>query len=415
MKKNLILMIIICLAMSLFSNIVFASGNPEVFKLGVLLPFTGTFGAVAETQKQGALQAVEDCNAKGGLSMPWGKVKVEAIVADDEAKIDVGLRRFNYMVGQGINGLVGQTWSPLYVAINEVAKKNAIPYFPTCVAAYKTLKKGALAECTFCPANSSRTVGLISGNTAVNVLGAKSVYLLGRSDSWGDNIYDGFMEFIEGTDIEVLGYDRVPVGTRNFTAILQKVKAAKPDVFLFAQFAGDCAAVLKQAGELGLKEDNIKLLNAYITNAVAAGIPQDVLEGVYANTYFYWDLTGFPDKKVVQSVAAFSKHYEEAWGVPPDAYSVIAYDGVTALLHAVENAGSFDPAEISKTILFRPTFETAKGKAYWRKDHQPVSQYTAFVLRGKAPADKKGEWDFFDVIGSAGGEEVLPSLKNMGY
>lgn len=416
MKKYFIFLVTVCLIVSVFSIFSFAQSNdnPTVFKLGVLLPFTGTFAAVAETQKEGALQAVKDYNDKGGLSMPWGKVMVETIVADDEAKIDVGLRRFNYMVDQGVNAVVGQTWSPLSMAINELSKKSALPYFPTCVSAPETFVKGTLAECTFAIAASSHSIGLMAGNTAVNVLGAKTVYFLSRSDSWGDGIYEGFLDFIKDMDVEIVGYDRVPVGTASFVSILQKVKAANPDVFVFAQFAADCAAVLKQAGELGLKEDTI-LLNAYMTNAVAAGIPQDVLEGAYANAYFYWDLTGFPDSKLVQSVTTFSKRYEEEWGAPPDAYSVIAYDAVMALLKAVEKAGSFEAGDVSRAILFSPTFETAKGLAYWRKDHQPVFQYASFVLKGKAPEDKKGKWDFFDVVGSSGGAEVLPSLGSLGY
>lgn len=414
MKKNMILLIAICLIVSLFSNVTFASDNPTVFKLGVLLPFTGVFAAVAETQKEGALQAVKEFNDAGGLSMPWGQVMIEAIVADDEAKIDVGLRRFNYMLDQGVNAVVGQTWSPLSLAINEVSKKSAIPYFPTCVSAPDTFIKGNLADCTFAVAASSYSIGLMAAATAVNVLGAKTVYFLSRSDSWGDGIYEGFLAFIEDKDVEIVGYDRVPKGTKSFTSILQKAKSVNPDVFVFAQFAADCAAVLKQAGELGLKE-NTKLLNAYMTNAVAAGIPQDVLDGAYANAYFYWDLTGFPDKKLVQSVTAFSERFEEEWGAPPDAYSVIAYDATSALFKAVEKAGSFKAEEISKAIMFHPTFETAKGLAYWRKDHQPVFQYASFVLKGKAAEDRTGEWDFFDVVGSSGGEEVLPSLKSLGY
>ena len=62
------------------------AANPSKIKVGILLPLTGTFAAVAETQKEGALLAVDVVNKKGGLAMPWGKVKVEGIVADDEAK-----------------------------------------------------------------------------------------------------------------------------------------------------------------------------------------------------------------------------------------------------------------------------------------------------------------------------------------
>ena len=51
-------------------------------KVGILVPLTGPFAAVAETQKQGALLAIDVINKRGGLNMPGGKVMVEGIVDD---------------------------------------------------------------------------------------------------------------------------------------------------------------------------------------------------------------------------------------------------------------------------------------------------------------------------------------------
>ena len=59
------------------------AAEPDKIKVGVLLPLTGTFAAVAETQKQGALLAAEVVNRRGGLAMPWGRVKVEGVVDDE--------------------------------------------------------------------------------------------------------------------------------------------------------------------------------------------------------------------------------------------------------------------------------------------------------------------------------------------
>jgi ABC-type branched-subunit amino acid transport system substrate-binding protein len=73
------------------------AADAERAKIGILLPLTGTFAAVAETQRDGALLAIEVVNKQGGLEMPGGKVMLEGIVADDEAKQDVGVRRFRYM------------------------------------------------------------------------------------------------------------------------------------------------------------------------------------------------------------------------------------------------------------------------------------------------------------------------------
>ena len=92
-------------ALSLFAAVSINSSHaadPAPIKVGILLPLTGTFAAVAETQRDGALLAIDVVNKRGSLNMPNGKVKVEGIVADDEAKQDVGVRRYRYMVDEGV-------------------------------------------------------------------------------------------------------------------------------------------------------------------------------------------------------------------------------------------------------------------------------------------------------------------------
>jgi branched-chain amino acid transport system substrate-binding protein len=130
MKKFLILLSILVFV-SFFGYGNATAANPDKIKVGILLPLTGTFAAVAETQKEGALLAVDVVNKKGGLNMPWGKVTVEGVVADDEAKQDVGVRRYRYMVSEGVKGVGGQTWAPLAFAINALVSKDPMPYFPS--------------------------------------------------------------------------------------------------------------------------------------------------------------------------------------------------------------------------------------------------------------------------------------------
>jgi len=168
--------------------------QPGKVQIGILLPLTGTFAAVAETQKQGALLAVNVVNKRGGLDMPGGKVMLEGVVDDDEAKLDVGVRRYRYMVSQGVKGVGGQTWAPLAYAINAMVSKEPMPYFPICVMAKEGFQKGKIAASTFATAYSPWTVGYMAGHSAIKTLGKKRMYFLARSDSWGWDMRDGAYE-----------------------------------------------------------------------------------------------------------------------------------------------------------------------------------------------------------------------------
>ena len=387
----------------------------EKIKIGILLPLTGTFAAVAETQKEGALLAIDVINKRGGLNMPSGKVLVEGEVADDEAKQDVGVRRYRYMRDQNIKGLGGQTFAPLAYAINALVGKDPLPYFPVCVMSKEAFQKGKLADSTFATAYSPWTVGYMAGQSAIKTLGKKKIFFLARSDSFGWDIRDGVYAAAKEFGADIVGYDEVSLGTADFTTVLQKVRAAKPDVFISAQFAADAVALLKQVHQMGLNKETT-IFNAFITNVVAKGLPPEALENVYAMHYYYYDLANFADKEVAKSSKDFTDLYRAKYGRPPDAYAAIAYIAYMEMFRGFEEAKSYDPAKVSSVMRSKNgAFTTLKGPARWREDHAAEYKYAAFLVKGKGPKEQKNEWDLFNVIAGVGGEQVMPSLKSLGY
>jgi branched-chain amino acid transport system substrate-binding protein len=414
MKKTIILFSIFAFVSVLGYGSVMAA-NPDKIKVGILLPLTGTFAAVAETQKEGALLAVDVVNKRGGLSMPWGKVTVEGVVADDEAKQDVGVRRYRYMVSEGVKGVGGQTWAPLAFAINALVSKDPMPYFPVCVMAKDAFKKGTLSQTTFATAYSPWTVGYMAGSAAIKNLGKKKIFVLGRADSWGWDIRDGVYAAAKEQGAQIVGYDEVSLGTNDFTTILQKVRAAKPDVFISAQFAADSVALLKQCHQMGLNKE-MTIFPAFITNVVAKGIPPEALQGIYAMHYFYYDLAGFEDKEVAASAKEFNELYRAKYNKPADSYATIAYVAYTEMFRGFEAAKSLDPLKVSEALMAnKGEFKSVKGPARWREDHSAVYKYAAFLVKGKGPGEQKNEWDLFKVEGYQGGESIMPTLKSLGY
>jgi branched-chain amino acid transport system substrate-binding protein len=413
--KRLAALLAIFVLCSLLGQGAARAADPDKIKVGILLPLTGTFAAVAETQKQGALLAVDVVNQRGGLAMPWGKVRVEGIVDDDEAKLDVGVRRYRYMVSEGVKGVGGQSWAPLAYAINAIVSKDPMPYFPVCVMAKEGFQKGKIAESTFAAAFSPWTVGYMAGLSAVKTLGKKRVFFLARADSWGWDMRDGAYAAAKENGAEIVGYDEVSLGTSDFTTILQKVRAAKPDVFISAQFGGDAVALLKQVHQMGLGKE-MTIFNAFITNVVAKGVPAEALQGVHAMHYFYYDLAGFADKEVAKSAQEFTDLFRAKYGTPPDAYATIAYIAYSEMFRGFEAAKSFDPKKVAAELMANNgEFNSVKGPARWRQDHAAAYKYAAFLVKGKGPGEQKNEWDLFTVLGSLGGDQVLPTLQSLGY
>ncbi|MBN2323466.1 MAG: ABC transporter substrate-binding protein [Spirochaetes bacterium] len=416
MKKSVLFVAVLVASLVLGSTAVFAEREkqPDVFKFGFMSSLSGAFAAVAETQKEGALLVVEQINARGGLDMPWGKVKIETIVKDDEAKLDVGVRRFRELIEAGMNGMTGTCWNPMAAALNEETKLTPIPYLAACVPALDSFKKGNPAPGTFSVAFTPWSVGYLTGAVAIETLGAKRIFHVSRADSWGKTIYEGLMAACEEYGGEIIERHEYPQGTVDFTAAINRALAVQPDVFIADHFGADAIAEFKQAYDMGLY-DVCPVFNTWITNVVATGIPEKALDGMYALEYFYWDMEGFEDKEVAKRAREYTAAYEKMWGYPPDAYATIAYIATELLFHAVEKAGTFDAAEVGRVLLESKDLTCVKGDVYFREDHQMVGKYLAYAVLGKAPGVRSGKWDLFEVTGYFGGESALPSLASLGY
>lgn len=415
MRKGLLLVFALLFLFTFSFSMVFAEKGeqPDVFKIGFLSSLSGTFAGVAETQKKAFILAVEEVNAKGGLDMPWGKVKVEYIVKDDEAKLDVGVRRFREMVGDGIHALTGGIWNPMSAALNEECKVTPVIYIPGYVPAKDMYIKGNPANCTYTPTFTPWSIGYIAGEAVITTLNKKTIFYLARADSWGTTIYEGLQAAVEEYGGEIVGYAELPKGTVDYTSVLNKVLSLNPDVFITSMFGGDAIANLKQAYDLGVY-DACTVFNTWTANIVAKGIPVDALDGLYALAWFYWNLEGFEDAETAAKVKKYSDDFMKRWNEPPDNMGTAPYVAAKIIFQAVEQAGTFDPVEVSE-VLESEQFDVVAGKTGFREDHQAVATHATFLLRGKAANEKKGDWDFFEVIDSYGGEKILPLLKDMGY
>ncbi|MEN6364168.1 MAG: ABC transporter substrate-binding protein [Rectinema sp.] len=410
-KKFIAIFLLLCLAFGAAS--VGAQAKPKEFKLGFITSLSGQFAAVGETQRMGTQLAVDEVNAKGGLNMPWGKVKVSMLVKDDEAKLDVGVRRYRELVSAGIHAVVGTTWNPMAGAINEETKITPMPYLASCVPALDSFRKGNPAEGTFSVAFTPWSIGYLSGASIVNQLGKKKIFFVSRADSWGKTIYEGLQAALKEYGGEVVGFAEYPQGNVDFSSAINQAKSIKPDIFVACQFAGDAIALYKQAYDMGLYSVTT-MFNTWITNVVAKGIPDNALKDLYALTFSYYNMEGFADKAVAASMKQFADAHIKAFGEPPDAYGTIAYIAAKMIFEAAEKTQTFDASTISKYIQTN-SFQTVKGPGTFRVDRELVGKYMAFVVKGKPSSERKDPQDVFKIMGYFGGDSALPSLSSLGY
>ena len=413
MKRIITILAIFALIFAFGANMALAAEKqPKEYNLHFITGLSGPLAAAAQTQKLAVELLVEQYNAKGGLNMPWGKVPIKLAVADDEMKLDVGVRRFREAVESGAHGVSGSIYNPMSAALNEETKITGTPYMPGCVPALDAFKKGNPAPAMMSVAFTPWSIGYLTADALVNGLGKKTFFWQIRPDSWGTVTLQGFEDGIKEFGGKIVGVEQLPKGAPDYSAVINKALAAKPDVFITNMFGGDAVACIKTAYDMGLHKTSM-LVNSWTTYEVAMGIPAEAAEQLYALTYYYYDIGGFSKDLAARGKALREDHMKK-YGFPPDAYAVLAYTAVDILMQATEKAGSVEGKKVGE-VLQTATFNTVKGDASFREDHQLQGEYLAFFVKGKAASKKKNKYDVFEVVGAYGGDKALPPLEKLGY
>jgi ABC-type branched-subunit amino acid transport system substrate-binding protein len=412
MKKGIIFSVLLLAVLIVNPVTSFAADTPKVFKLGFITSLSGPLAASAETQRKAVILLVDQINKKGGLNMPWGKVKVELITKDDEMKLDVGVRRFRELVEAGVHGVTGTIYNPMAGALNEECKLTGTPYIPACVPAIESFKKGNPAVATYSVAFTPWSIGYLEGDALIRGMGKKRIFWQGRPDSWGTVMLEGLKAYVKENGGEIVGVEENQRGTLDYSAVINKALAIKPDVFSVNMFGGDGVACIKQAYDMGMHKVSM-IFNTWTLLEVGMGIPEAALAEMYALTYYYYNMEDY-NKELAAKGKALVQDHNKMWGEPPDAYGVLCYTAGSILFQAVERSKSVDPKKIGE-VLASATFDTVRGPAKFRIDHQLTGDYLAFLVKGKKKAEMKEKWDVFKVLGVYGGDKALPPLKSLGY
>src|SRR6202043_3098620 len=194
--------------------------------------------------------------------------------------------------------------------------------------------------------NPHLTSGAV-GRYAFSKFGKKVAFLT-ADYAYGHEMVRGFLEVGKAFNIENLGDIRHPLGTSDFSTLLPRIQALKPDILGIKQTTQIIAPLLSHASR------------------VAAG-PQ-AFEGVIGGCSFYW---GIEDK--FASTKAFNDAFKKMYdGRLPSDYGALGYGGVRTVLTAVKNAGSVDTDKVI-AAMEALKYDFYKGPQYYRTcDHQSV-------------------------------------------
>ncbi len=377
--------------------------QPATIKIGFPVPLTGPYGTEAADQVRCGQLAVAEFNEAGGLD---GR-RAELLPRDD--KLDPGeaaTRTLELVEKDRVDFVVGSLSASVQLAINNITKQRNV-LFNSISQSDQITALPDWGRTTFHEAMTPHLTAGTVGRYAFGKFG-KRVVFLSADYAYGKEMVEGFKAAGQAAGIEVLAELRHPLGTTDYSTLLPRIQALKPDVLCLCNFGRDQQISIKQATDFGLKRTTRIVAPILLYTSRVAGGAQ-AFDGVVGGTSYYWGAEGS-----IPSAKAFNDRYRKAYDnkVPSD-YGALGYAGVRTVLTAAKQAGTTDVEKVVE-VLQNLKYDFYKGPQHYRAcDHQSVQ--SVFIIESKSK-DMSSPSDVFNILEtSPASEDALVSCKDEGH
>lgn len=363
----------------------------EVIKVGILHSLSGTMSISETSLRDAELMAIEEINATGGV---LGKI-IEPIVEDGASDWPTFAEKTKKLLERDKVATIFGCWTSASrkAVLPVVEKYNGLLWYPV---QYEGLESSRNIFYTGAAPNQQ----IVPAVEWLLKQGKKNFFLLGSDYVFPRTAHKIIKAQLKAQEGVLVGEEYTPLGHIDYSTVINKIKAAKPDV-IFNTLNGDSnVAFFKQFRAAGIGSESIPTMSVSIAEEEIRGIGAEYMEGHYA-VWNYFQTTDTPENK------EFVKKYKARYGqarVTDDPIEA-AYFQVYLWADAVKKAGS---TEVDKVREAAKGIEFNAPEGLVRVD--PENQHTWKTVRiGRVTT----EGQFKELWSS--GEPVKPDPYLKGY
>ncbi|MGI8589100.1 MAG: branched-chain amino acid ABC transporter substrate-binding protein [Chloroflexia bacterium] len=382
-----------------------------IVKIAVDLPGGGAETEYSIPARQGIQLAIDQANAAGGVTLdgkhytiqmyflddvpPGGQVhepvqgskNADTFIADPDVMAMVGPLNSNVarlmMPKLNTAGLAG-------ISPGTTAADLTLARYNSVLSAYRPT--GEVTYFRVCPTDNIE--GSAGADYAYDKLGKRKAYILDDTGAYGKIVASEFEQEFKATGGTVLGHDSVPMGTADFSPIMNKVASTGPDILYYGGTESHgISAARKAMKPAGLTIPLMGGDGIFSSNYARAASPDS--EGDYS-------AVAKVNSNVLPEAKAFTAAYMAAfgndrWGGVPQAYSAYAYDATNIIIAAMKTAGKRNREAIRAAIAATKDFKGALGTTGFDANGDTTNRWISIYKV------ENGAWIYIDQVRAGAG------------
>jgi urea transport system substrate-binding protein len=344
----------------------------DTIKVGVLQSLSGTMAISEVTVKNAEMLAIDEINAAGGV---MGK-KIEAVVEDGASDPAVFAQKASKLLESDKVDTVFGGWT-------SSSRKAMLPVFEKDAGLlwYPVQFEGNECSPNIMYSGAQPNQQILPAFDWAKQKGYKKFFLVGSDYVFPRTANLVVSKHILDAGLKVSGEEYQPLGGTDFSGVIAKIRAAKPDV-IFNTLNGDSnVAFFKQLAAAGMPPSVLPVMSFSIGEQEAKSMGPSLVAGSYAAWNYFQTLQSPENAKFVSAYKA--KYGADAVVTDP---MVHGYVDVYLWKAAVEKAGTFDPAKVRAAVVALENTPTALGGVKFAPNNSLVQ--TAYI----GQADKDGQF-----------------------
>ena len=382
------------LLVSLLSLVSLASAagavSAQEIVLGASVQLTGPVANTGRYYRDAYQLAIEKINAAGGAKIGGQSRKLSLKLYDNQSDVNLSVRQYTQLVTQDkVNLLLGPFASNFALADSAVSEKYKVPMVQGGGASDQIFARNfKYIFGTLAPASNyfGSTVDMLKSLKPA----PKTVALLYADDAFDVSVAEGTRPMLKQSGLNVVMDERYSTNATDFNSLLSQIKSLNVEVVLVAGHETEILNFVRQAKSLAVAP---KLYSFTV------GVPsEDFRKALGKDADYAFGMTAWLPSATLKDrwfgdAEQFNKEYQAKFGYAPDYHAASGVADVEALVKAMEDAGSTDPAKV-RDALAKVKFDSLYGPIAFNAQGQIELPQVVIQVQGDSLAEIYGAKGF---------------------